>query len=287
MNRVKILTGINKGKLATAVSDLPNSRTLVYLDGASSYEGWRSYSNGSLKEVSDVVIPPPVEPSPVGGTLVLDEQFAGAALDTTKWSPYTSPGNHSPWPGLRLPSALAVVNGRLVISATYDPEKKIIASGAMSHNFDWSYGTVEVKARTDYDPTGQMSGVILRWPMRVGDDWGSPGDGELDFYETGTSLDRKLKSFFHYSGTRNLQKDFDHGVSATDWHVIKMECTPEAIRLYRNGVLVYTITDSFVLSTLARKGHVCIQLDTFGKNGYVPLVAPVKMEVEYVKVWTP
>lgn len=225
--------------------------------------------------------PAPVELPPMAGQPILDEQFSGLTLDTTKWSPYTSPGNHSRYPGLRKPSALQVADGKLIITATYDPVGKIITSGAMAHRVDWAYGDVEVRVRTDVDPTFQMSGVVLRWPYNSMIE----GEGEYDFYETTRAADQLLRAFYHYAGTQNLQRSYRHNTAKRqDWHTIRWSARQEAIRLFIDGKLEWTITDPEVLKNLPRKGHVCIQLDTFGINGYVPLPAPVKMEVDYVKV---
>ncbi len=222
----------------------------------------------------------PEQPAPAG-TLVLDEQWQ--TLDLTRWGPYSTPGNHSQYPGLRKPSAIEVKDGTLVLTASYDPVAKIITTGAMSHRFDWAYGDVEVRVRTENDPTGQMSGVVLRWPFNSMVE----GDGEYDFYETTRASDNLLRAFYHYAGTQNLQEHFRHSTALrSDWHTVRMSARPDSIKLFCDDQHVWTVTNPDVLKNLARKGHVCIQLDVFGRDGYVPLPAPVRMYVDCVKIWT-
>lgn len=248
--------------------------------------GYENSNTITLTPTRTTASPAPGEMPAPAGTLVLDEQFG--SLDTSRWYAYTSPGNHSRWPGLREPSAVAVRDGILEITAKYDAARRTIVSGAIAHRLDWAHGTVEVRARTDADPTGQMSGVCLRWPRKIGDVEPGPGDGELDFYETTHALDRRLRAFFHYAGALNLQKDVDHGVPATDWHTIRMTCAPDAIRVWRDGVLTGTLTEPDLLERVKRGGHVCLQLDTFGVGGtagYAPLQTAVQMQVDYVKIW--
>lgn len=237
--------------------------------------------------------PPPPAPPPAAvwpfSQPVLTENFDGP-LDLTRWNVYSSPGNHSKFPGLRRASAVTVVGGQLVITATYDPLAKTIVSGGIQHRFDWGFGMLEARIRTEVDPTFQMSGVGLRWPM------GSVlmGDGEYDWYETTRATDGHVRAFYHYAGALNKQESFRHPTALRDaWHTLRWIAEPDKIRLYIDEALAWTVTDPAVLANLARNGHVDLQLDTFGNHknasgvvdGYTPLVAPVRMFVDYLRIW--
>jgi hypothetical protein len=206
---------------------------------------------------------------------VLDEGFSGTALDTGAWSAYDSAGNDGH--GLRRPSAVSVADGVLTITAQMDGDS--LVSGGISHRYEQTYGRYEVRVRTGVDPSETMSGVVLTWPASNQ----FPRDGENDIYETlATPGDRsEFYSFIHQPfGTPDQQDRTVHPVDASAWHTVVMEWTPTAIRLYRDGALVKTLTETAADLVPDVDHFAAIQLDAWGDN----LPAAVTMQVDHIKI---
>ena len=208
-----------------------------------------------------------------GWPLVMSDSFDGSAVDTSKWRIY------GPWipghagNGVRDGSAIKVANGRLTITARM--VNGTLVSGGMSNRLDQTYGFYEFRVRTDADPSVATSGVILTWPQSQ--KW--PIDGENDIYETTADADRNpIKSFVHY-GADNKQYWFHHTAGGAAWHTMAMEWDANAIRIYRDGILAWTLTDKAAIPDVAH--HMSIQLDAFKKS----MSGTVKLEVLWVKIY--
>ena len=215
--------------------------------------------------------PPP--PNPNGRRLVFEDDFDGNVVDATAWSEYNSPGNTGH--GLRRPSAISLDgNGQLVISAQMEDGK--IVSGGMSNRLNQTYGLYEFRVRTDPDPTSSMSGVVLTWPQS--NRW--PEDGENDIYETGAHPSRQPFGSFVHFGTTNHQSSFLHPADGSQWHDMALDWSPNAIRIYRDGMLVWTVTDPKAIPHVPH--HLCIQLDATQNR---QLTTPVRMYVDYVRIY--
>jgi Glycosyl hydrolases family 16 len=221
--------------------------------------------------------PPQGIPSPPGAAgrrLVYEDHFDGTAVDTTRWSPYNSAGNAGN--GLRRPSALSIDGeGHLVITASMADGQ--IVSGGMSNRLNLTYGYFEFRVRTEVDPTGTMSGVVLTWPQSGR--W--PQDGENDIYETNEAVNtrRPFYSFVHY-GLSNQQYYFRHDADGSEWHTMAMDWSPTAIRIYRDGALVWTLQDPAAIPHVAH--HLDIQLDAKATR---TLTTPVRMYVDDVRIY--
>lgn len=213
-------------------------------------------------------------PTASGATLVFEDNFDGTVLNTNAWTPYNSAGNGGN--GLRRPSAFSLDgNGNLVVTAQMVNGQ--LVSGGMSNKINFTYGRVEFRVRTEPDPTATMSGVVLTWPQS--ENW--PTDGENDMYETLTAANTRspFYSFVHY-GPSNQQYWFRHEADASQWHTITMDWGPQAIKIYRDGALVWTVTDVLAIPDVAH--HVCIQLDATATR---TLTTPVHMYVDYVRIY--
>jgi beta-glucanase (GH16 family) len=210
----------------------------------------------------------------VPAKLVFDEEFNGTRLNANRWSPYDSPGNGGH--GLRRPSAFSFDgHGHLVVTAQMRDGR--IVSGGMAGRFNFEYGRVEVRVRTDTDPTGTTSGVVLTWPESG--DW--PIDGENDIYETGAAPGTRspFSSFVHFGAT-NRQYEFVHDADGTHWQTIVMDWSAKAIRFYLNGVSAGTVTDPRAIPHVPH--HVCVQLDAESDRS---LIRPVRMYVDYIRIY--
>jgi beta-glucanase (GH16 family) len=237
------------------------------------------HGTASIRVASTVVAaappaPGPTPSDPTRATPVFSDDFEGTALNTANWSRYSAP--YDGGRGLRRPGAISLDGkGNLVITAQMVDGQLVSGGMALVHNY--TYGRYEVRVRTDPDPTATMSGVVLTWP-RSGH-W--PQDGENDIYETGTAANTRspFASFVHY-GADNRQYYFFHEADAAQWHTMAMDWSPGAIRIYRDGVLVWTLTDTAAIPDVAH--HLCIQLDpTVARS----LTTPVRMYVDYVRIY--
>lgn len=291
----------------SASDDVGVTKVLFYVDGIllnqENYEPWSckldttTVSNGShtLKAVaydaagntttisrtvtvdnslSSSQLPPPP------GPLVFDDEFDGLSLDTSKWFVYTTPGNHADEPGIRAASAWSVANGLLTCTATNQSDGQIVTGGMSMRNTDLQGGRWQARVRTDPDPTGSLSGVVILWPT------GSSrrSDGEIDFYETGTSTNRfPFYSYIHYgAASGDFQTQFTHQADASQWHEMTIDWLPAqpAINIYRDGVLVWSVTDPAKMPI--GDEHMTVQLDAFARR---TLPGPLKMQVDWVRVY--
>ena len=204
-----------------------------------------------------------------GQELVFEDDFQGTTLNS-QWVPYYSAGNGGN--GLRRPSAITLDgNGNLVISAKMVNGQ--LVSGGMNNRNRLTYGRFEFRVKTEPDPTRTMSGVVLTWPSSG--NW--PTEGENDMYETGLGRS-SFYTFIHYDPT-NKQYYYRHDADASQWHTIAMEWTASAIRIYRDGDLVWTLTDRAAIPDVAH--HLAIQLDALAER---TLTQPVRMLVDYVRI---
>jgi beta-glucanase (GH16 family) len=209
-----------------------------------------------------------------GWRLVMSDYFKGSAVDSTKWRVY------GPWipghagNGIRDGSAVTVANDLLTITAKM--VNGTLVSGGMSNKFDQTYGFYEFRVRTDADPGLVTSGVVLTWPQSQ--NW--PVDGENDIYETTLDADRDpIKSFVHYGAT-NKQYWFHHSnATGQAWHNMAMEWDSSAIRIYRDGILAWTVTDRAAIPDVAH--HMSIQLDAFKKS----MTGSVRLQVDWVRIY--
>lgn len=205
---------------------------------------------------------------------VFSDEFDGRTFDRRGWSLYDSPGNSGH--GLRRPSAFGVDGkGHLVVTATMVNGR--VVSGGMASRRAFTYGRFEFRVRTEPDPIGTMSGVVLTWPQSG--DW--PVDGETDIYETGAVPNRRAPfySYVHY-GSTNEQYYFRHDADGAEWHTMVMDWDPSAIKVYRDGLLVWTLEDRAAIPDVAH--HLCVQLDATASR---TLIQPVRMYVDYVRVY--
>lgn len=206
--------------------------------------------------------------------LLYDDSFNGTRLNTGKWGPYHSPGNAGN--GLRRPSAFSLDgNGTLVVTARMVNGR--LVSGGMASRRSFTYGRFEVRVRTDPDPTGTMSGVVLTWPQSG--NW--PVDGENDIYETGTAVNSRFPfhSFIHY-GAGNHQYQFTHRADGAQWHTMVMDWRPNEIKIYRDGILAARVTNRAAIPDVPH--FVTVQLDATASRR---LTRPVRMYVDYVRVY--
>jgi beta-glucanase (GH16 family) len=209
-----------------------------------------------------------------GRKLLFEDNFYGTKLNTASWSTYNGPGYNGH--GLRRPYQVKPDgHGNLVISAQMINGKVI--TGGMTNRLNRAYGLYEFRVRVEPDPTHNMSGAVLTWPQSGR--W--PQDGENDIYETGTYYPRKpFFSFIHFGNTASTQHSYKHNADANQWHTMAMDWQPNSIKIYRDGALVWTLTDPAAISHAPH--HLCIQLDALGAG---KLSGRVRMAVDWVRIY--
>lgn len=209
----------------------------------------------------------------VSSSLRFEDNFSGSSVDTDDWRPWYSPGHAGN--GLRRPSAITQSNGNLVITAKMVDGK--IVSGGMAHRIDYTYGRFEFRVRTEVDPTGTMSGVVLTWPKYQK----SPYFTENDIYETGYAAGTRspFRTFIHYG--YSSQKYYVHQADASDWHTMAMDWRPGALKIYRDGQMVWQTTDPYVIPDILH--HLTIQLDARRTR---TLTRYVRMYVDWVRLYS-
>lgn len=215
--------------------------------------------------------PAPTPTPATGWTLVQSDDFNDTLVDLTKWTMYNGAGNAGH--GLRASSAITEGGGYLTITARMI--NGTLVSGGMMSKLNQTYGRYEIRVRTDPDPGLSTSGVVLTWPQSG--NW--PTDGENDIYETVTDPDRNpFKTFVHYSSS-NQQYYYTHAADGTQWHTMAMEWTSTSIKIFRDGTLVWTLTNTAAIPDVAH--HLAIQLDAF-KNS---MSGTVRLQVDWVKIY--
>jgi hypothetical protein len=178
---------------------------------------------------------PPVGDMPVpqaGFTRIFTDEFSGAALDTTKWSAYSSKLSSSD--GCPRPENNIVANGVLSMVFAYD------TNGYCGAN--WYHGSMMIKSAyagnnqsvtlrfrvIASDPANTRSHRILpmRWP--TGDPWYI---GESDYCE-GSSYSY-CTAFLHHSTSSSQVASPDIVFAQTQWHTIR------ATQLAGNDVQIF------------------------------------------------
>jgi beta-glucanase (GH16 family) len=204
----------------------------------------------------------------------MSENFDGTSLDLTKWRAFGPNWTGNAGYGLRDGRALSVAGGLLTITAQMLDGK--LVSGGIQSRIEQRYGRYEFRVRTDPDPSQATSAVALTWPQSG--NW--PTDGENDIYETMTAANRTpFGSYVHYSA-QNKQYWFQHQADGTQWHTMAMEWEPTAIRIYRDGALVWTVTDVNAIPDVAH--HLNFQFDAW-KN---TMTGSVRMQVDDVRIYS-
>ena len=207
-------------------------------------------------------------------TLVFQDDFD--SINTANWNLYNGPGHASN--GLRSPAQFSVNNG--VLFCTAEMINGVLNSGGMANKSNFTYGRFESRVLCESDPSAVMSGVVLTWPESNS----KPIDGELDFYETVTTLRTPTsgwKSFIHFpNNTNDRASSYIHSGNPLIWHTVAMDWTPSEIRFYDDGVLVWTDTNSDHIPNVPH--HLCIQYDAFGTY----ISAPSSLKVDWVKIYS-
>jgi beta-glucanase (GH16 family) len=235
---------------------------------------WFTVANGTT-----VVPPPPPPPTAAPPpppsskwALVASDDFDASTLDLDKWKVYGPNWSGNAGNGLRDGRAVSMQNGTLTITAQM--LNGVLVSGGVQSRVDQRYGRYEFRVRTDADPSAATSGCVLTWP--TSNNW--PAEGENNIYETTTASRYPFSSFIHYS-PQNWQYWFHHYVDGTQWHVMAMEWEPDQIRIYRDGALVFTVSDTYAIPDWSH--HLVFQLDALKSW----MSGAVRLQIDWVRIY--
>lgn len=245
------------------------------------------FSLFSCKDSDDDSLPPPPESEKrAEWELVFEENFDGNVINPEIWSIYNSVGHAGN--GVRSPEAISIEDGLLVITAQMKEVQENVDgviqtveklySGGMAHKVNYKYGKFEFRVRSDADPSGATSAVVLTWPKS--EDW--PNGGENDIYETYAESNPTRDNFQTniLSGLpRNTWQKKIHDIDAKEWHVVAMEWEEHVMRIYIDGQLKFRLTDPKDFPHELH--HLCIQLDAFSTI----MTGATKMYVDWVKIY--
>jgi glycosyl hydrolase family 16 len=123
-----------------------------------------------------------------------------------------------------------------------------------------AYGRYTVRFRAD--PVAGYKTAWLLWPDS--ERW--PVDGEIDFPESGGSLDGTIFGALHPAGDEvDDQQSFDTGVTYARWHTAQVRWTPGRVLYRLDGTVVHVATAGVPTTPM----HWVLQSET-ATNGTVP-----------------
>jgi len=234
-----------------------------------------------------------------------DEFNYQGAPDSTKWSYDLGDGcpnvcgwgnNELEYYTNRLVNS-RVENGNLIIEAHKEDfqNQKFTSTRLVSKNKgDWKYGRIEVRAKL---PTGKGTWPAI-WMLPT--DWeygGWPASGEIDIMEhVGYNPDSifgtvHTSAYNHIKGTHVGDKLFVSD-SEEAFHLYAIEWTNEKIDFFIDDEKYFTFSNerkSFKEYPFDKKFHLILNIavggNWGGKNGIDEEIFPVRMEVDYVRVY--
>lgn len=192
-----------------------------------------------------------------------------------------------------------VENGKLIIEAIKEPfEGKNYTSARLTSKgkADFLYGRFEVKAKL---PKGLGTWPAI-WMLATEHSYGQnywPDNGEIDIMEH-VGYDPNVihasvhtKSYYHSIGTQKTAVK-TIPTSMTEFHVYRIDWTPEKIESYIDGELYFTFKNEktgWKEWPFDKKQHILLNLavggDWGGQKGVDDSIFPQKMEIDYVRVY--
>lgn len=192
-----------------------------------------------------------------------------------------------------------VENGKLIIEAIKEPfEGKNYTSARLTSKgkADFLYGRFEVKAKL---PKGLGTWPAI-WMLATEHSYGQnywPDNGEIDIMEH-VGYDPNVihasvhtKSYYHSIGTQKTAVK-TIPTAMTDFHVYRIDWTPEKIESYIDGELYFTFKNEktgWKEWPFDKKQHILLNIavggDWGGQKGVDDSIFPQKMEIDYVRVY--
>jgi beta-glucanase (GH16 family) len=168
-----------------------------------------------------------------GWNLLYTQNFSGDSLPDD-WGAYTGqPGGdpHGYWE----PQNVSVSDGELHLSTTpdSDPDKSGAATsgGVAFYGEPQTYGMYLVRMKADYEPSLEMSDILLLWPSD--NDW----PPEVDFFEDSGAGRQRYATFLHMGPDGDDCCTIENSVAndATQWHTYGVAWTASTITYTVDG----------------------------------------------------
>ena len=233
--------------------------------------------------------------------LVWSDEFNYPGLpDSTKWSYET--GGHG-WGNNELqyytakrPENARVENGHLVIEARKEnfEEKNYTSARLISKGKgDWKYGRIEVRARI---PKGIGTWPAI-WMLASTNPLNWPDDGEIDIMEH-VGFDQGVihgsahsKKYNHVIGTQKTATIRVPDCSDS-FHVYALDWTADSILISIDSKIYFSFTNEHTGSAawpFDKPFHLLLNIaiggDWGGKKGIDESIFPVRMELDYIRVY--
>jgi beta-glucanase (GH16 family) len=222
-------------------------------------------------------------PVPVGALIFADD-FAGTAVDTSKWNAHSGHAGQGLgyWNGLH---NVTVSGGQLIVTAVKNGS--VWDSAFLTSKPGWSQARyLETRAQVA-GGVGTWSGPLWEWPYPYG---GAPGIENDVVEQLGRSADSNHNALHYWqtSGQRqagnfaNLKTPL-----AAAFHVYGSAVYPDHIDYFVDGRKVWSVKATSVgLTDLTKfKVAACVQLNMGGWAGTPTIPGPVSMLVDYVHVY--
>jgi beta-glucanase (GH16 family) len=236
-----------------------------------------------------------------GWDLTWNDEFDGAALDTTKWTAEFTTTPHNQERQAYLPGQVTVAGGNMVITSTNVPyQGKSYRSGRAHSNYAQRHGRWEVRADL---PTSQGMWPAI-WLLPDVGPYPWPSQGEIDIMENRGHQPTLTSSAFHY---RNAQGNhtyvWDQQTTArfgdsvnfhSGFHTYAVEWDASKLRFFVDDVHYYTVFDAEVGGFLSRQtAPMQMTLNTavggqFLGDNFQPnasTVWPQQFLIDYVRVY--
>ncbi len=248
-----------------------------------------------------------------GGELIWSDEFDGPVLDSDKWTFDTGTGNWG-WGNGELQNYTArsenarIESGNLIIEArreSYNGSAFTSARIKSIGRMGFTYGTLEARIKIPDLANGLWPAFWL-----LGDNIGTkawPACGEIDVLEmgmkeaivAGTQNRRTNSGVFwdHLGSLANYALQKEHSLDLhNDYHVYKLQWTPETISTYIDGSRVYEIAIAAQpggsMEEFHRPMHLLLNLAVGGQNfvnitdpAAITAPMPARMYIDWVRLY--
>ncbi|HET6165731.1 MAG TPA: glycoside hydrolase family 16 protein [Marmoricola sp.] len=233
-----------------------------------------------------------------------DDEFAGTALDRTKWVPNTY---FATWSGTTHacyrddPSNVNVADGVLSLTMlkldapascalAVEPTQYMSGSVSTYHLFSQQYGRFEARMKTTAASTTGLHEAFWLWPDDRYSTINWPDSGEIDVAETFSAHPTTAGSYLHYDSDQSslllTSNAMNCAASRGVWNTFAVEWGPSRIETFVNGksCLVNTSADPAF-----QKRYIINLTQGMGGGTWNQLVdgtpIPATVQFDYVHVW--
>jgi len=293
---VRLLKGTSKNRTSVVKKPLAASRGLRNALGLGIFRGalnLMKYGASGACFCFAATLASAQVPNLPGWDLIWNDEFDGAALDTTQWLALNRKDSFNNEKQYYLPDQIGVSGGQLHITATDQPfGGKQYRSGLVQTLTERTFGRFEVRA--DLPSTQGMWPAIWLLPQTV--NW--PTGGEIDILENRGSQPNQVLGSYHWGTSVPAHQFVNQSYTATDagglpvnfqagFHDYAVEWDPDQISYFVDGNPYFTV-NSNTAPISSTPMSLIINLAVGGDFGGDPdgtTVFPQVMDIEYARYW--